>query len=282
MLEGYRYLDGLQYEGWIWEFIRRNEAYQEAYATYSANRPYWNETVFEGDTPTGWRYTELFHPFGLLMPLDPTLKANDRMFVFQPAGQGEEEITPIPLIYRFDWPLLSPACDAVTRDWQKWHPDNVEVKIDVRAPMDDIKERIHQIVERARERFKFTNNYGNIDRKDFRRPRDYNNWKAYLIAFDLNKKDLAVQAIAKILDPQRKHGASCPSGCSACKKVYTALSRARELIEEEYRGYLLKLQHTIRLSGGIWGSYSPWPRKQYEGSILSKKTIEGWDSKNQK
>lgn len=89
----YGYLDGLDFYGLAWEFIRRNKEYQELYLKFRGEYDYWCELIYkppmlEGENYEEWadrtrgialnRYDDegLFWPLGLRYGLHPALKAN--------------------------------------------------------------------------------------------------------------------------------------------------------------------------------------------------------------
>ena len=267
ILKEYDYLSELNTEGFLWEFIRRNEEYKKTYKEYEKRKKYYHELIFDpplqkDEKEISWfvrthgrkfpRFKTLFYPFGLEYPLNPALQANDRTFIRPcknlPGKKSKEKNILIEYFRLIIKPIFhyhhefQGVKNKWNNDWIKLHQNYISVLIDMNAPINKIVEAAEELVSREKsylkdesERIQQEDNIS-IDRHSFKRKRE---WTNYLIAYDLSIiSGYRIEKIADILfskTHRTHHGSSI---CTDCKNAGRYVEKATELINTKYKDYL--------------------------------------------
>lgn len=229
----YRYLGKLKLEGFLWEFLRRNEEYKKLYAEYknikrNFNKLNWDE-ISRDEKCKDFRIK--LNKFGLTYPIDPSKQANDK------------EFKEIPRVY-------FRKNDAV--DFLCWHDDpdrmscwndekkhyKIAVLIDARASYRKIESDIKRIVKNAKGNLKKTKqkqkNSSHTSREIVKR--FGRQWQEYIMAYDLKHGEkYGIRTIAHMLYPDED---DFYPDFKASKKIARYIKEAKKLINIHYKDFL--------------------------------------------
>lgn len=253
-LKKYVYLKKANLESFIWEFIRRNKDYKEAYQKYQSNKKYWNVFIFDlpkkkrVTEPLSWysitpgrrvpRFKILFNPFGLDYPLNPLKGANDKEVKRRLRGCLRRVYTPV----FYDFSEDPDITKSLKKEWSEVHKQKItiEVLIDITAPIEKIQSEVEKIIKEKRERIEAENTvpeyYGEnfVTKKNFKK-RVRKEWIKYLIAYDLKEQGYKIRNIAKLLYPEEDDGYP---DFPVSKKIHRFVKEAKHLIDKEYKEFL--------------------------------------------
>ena len=220
ILEEYSYLDKAELEDFVWEFIRRNKDYQRAYDDYKKNEHKWEEMSLnvkskEPKRMEWQKYLKGINKFGLKYALDYRMKANDVKMFKQYFNSKSPHF-----LFWFDDDEL---CDIEKNEFK------FAIAIDTRYPSDKTINEVEAIVKNARKK-----------RPGPKSRRDIENWKNYLMSYDLKEAGFDTKKISEIVfskkneknkqnkgriskcASQQHHPSDCPFCDSTRKYIKTA------------------------------------------------------------
>lgn len=234
ILKKYKYLRKLNLEGYLWEFIRRNEDYKKLYNEFIKYKEHFRKRNWH-ELPKYKIFYELkmkLKGYGLNYPLDPSIQANkiiDLKSYFM-INQTVE------ILCMDDHPDRALCWQYIEATGHK-----VALLINLESSERKIISNIKKIFKRAKKAFKVSINNHKVSKieKEKRKRKD---WYEYLIAYDLIKiNKITIKEIAEIL-PYTRHKKSDlqnhTSGCNECRKVRRYINKAEQLINSKYRDYI--------------------------------------------
>jgi hypothetical protein len=223
ILKQYEYLNTADILTYLWEFLRRNKAYQKWYDENIRQRP------------PGWGAMGIMlaeaecDQFALRHPLDYNKSGNDDFFLNKPLSEHFD--------LRKNHPVASfPREDSTSRYlWRENHPNAIDILVDVSASQAVVIKHVKDILKQVQEQSK-------LSPLDVRAKTQ--RWKDHLIAHDLRDRGYRTKDIALIVFPGKRHVSYgdknyCAPECKWCKRVNRLCSAAQKLIDGQYKAHLL-------------------------------------------
>jgi hypothetical protein len=244
-----------------WEFLRRNEEYQKAYAEFHERFRDWLDSHGDWvpsssmeDDPQGWAFfrnevaseaAKIMERWDISDPVDPSLSSdrseggpNGRLFVVSKSTREAKDSQFAPEL--LEPPLSEEEKKRIlkSRSWM-WGdtPKSakelrfIDFQIDITDTLETIVSHLESRIDDARTRYRVQVGPLPEYRK---RPRSrFDQFDTYLLVWDLRKRDLTFEEIAFELFPREMENRDYRSAVT--KRVRSQFHRAQKLIDGEYR-----------------------------------------------
>lgn len=226
-LDDYDYLKQLKTEGFLWEFIRRNELYKKLYESYSSKYADFPKLSQDRD------YLKLisqFSKFYLRYPIDPSNQANHfknnelkSSFIFNNAADricwDDDEERPV-FLYNI-------------RETGK----KLILLIDITKSVKAIRRAFDEVIKYAVIDYNVRKRYLSNKRSQSQaaKRKRVEDWANYIKTYDLINEGRKPKEIARLLLPvEKNNGPDYP----ASKKISIYYKKGKELIEGGYKDFL--------------------------------------------
>jgi hypothetical protein len=245
-----------------WEFLRRNEEYQKAYAHFFKrfggawlnSQGEWAPSTSSEDDPQGWAFfrnevaseaAKIMERWDITSPVDPSFSFDGsdggpfvRPIFFINSMRGAKDSQPNPELLEPPLPEEEKKRILKTYSW-KWDyiPKSakelqfIDFQIDITDTLETIITNVESLVDEARARHRVQ--VGPLPESRKRPRKRLDHFDTYLLAWDLRKRNFTFEEIAFELFPREMVNRDYRS--TVIKRVRSQFQRAQQLIDGDYR-----------------------------------------------